>query len=77
LTVKEGDHQTVTYEVPMRRRYLPPPALAANLGGQTRVVALDFAGTLFSYSTDGTDQRKLLSGVCTTREFMSREDQMA
>src|SRR5204863_6247981 len=39
LTVKEADHQSVTYEVPMQRRYMPPPALAANLGEQTRVVA--------------------------------------
>src|SRR5207237_2264481 len=65
LTLKAEGRSSVSYEIPMRRTYMPPPALAANLGGQTRVIALDSAGTLFSYSKDGTDARKLLTGVCT------------
>jgi len=44
----------VTYEVPMRRGTCRRRT-GSDLGGQTRVVALDFAGTLFSYSTDGTE----------------------
>ena len=66
LTVKAEASSSVTYEMPVRRKYMPPPALAADLGGQTRVVALDSAGTLFSYAKDGTDGRKLLIGVCTS-----------
>ncbi len=66
LAVQAEGRSSVTYEMPMRRSYMPPPALAANLGGQTRVIALDSSGTLFSYSKDGADARKLLTGVCTS-----------
>src|SRR5205085_6501210 len=64
LSIQTNGSNSVTYEMPMRRTYTPPPALVANLGGQTRVISLDSAGTLFSYARDGTDQRKLLTGVC-------------
>jgi hypothetical protein len=66
LSAQTGDRKLVTYEKPMRPTYLPPPALAANLGGQTRVIALDSAGTLLSFSKEGSDARKLLTGVCTS-----------
>jgi len=73
LSVQAGGQSSVTYEIPMRRTYMPPPALAANLGGQMRVIALDSAGTLFSYAKDGTDGRKLLTGVCTSpRVYLPR-----
>jgi outer membrane protein assembly factor BamB len=50
----------------MRRTYMPPPALAANLSSQTRVVALNSAGALLSYSKDGAEPRELMTGVCTS-----------
>lgn len=66
LTVQTDGRASLTYEMPMRRKFMPLPALAAKLGGQTRVVALDSTGTLLSYSKDGTDTRQLLTGVCTS-----------
>jgi hypothetical protein len=66
LKVTTNGNLSITYQIPMRRTYLPPPALVANLGGQTRVIALGSGGTLFSYNTDGTDARTLLTNVCTS-----------
>jgi hypothetical protein len=66
LTVQSNSQAIVSYEKPTKRTYMPPPALVGNLGGQTRVIALDSIGTLFSYSKDGSDGKKLLAGVCTS-----------
>src|SRR5437773_10978960 len=44
LTLK-GPSPAVTYQIPMRPTNMPPPALAASFGGQTRVIVLDSAGT--------------------------------
>jgi len=49
----------------MRRQFMPPPALAANMGGQTRVIALDSRNALLLLQRR-TDGRKLLTGVCTS-----------
>ena len=73
LIIQTGGRASVTYEKPTRRTYMPPPALAGKLDGQTRVIALDSAGTLFSYSKDGRDRRNLLTGVCTSpRVYLPR-----
>jgi len=54
LTVQAAGRATVSYEMPMRRQFMPRRHWRQIWVRQTRVIALDSAGTLFSYSKDGT-----------------------
>lgn len=52
--------ETITYKVPYRRYYLAPPAVASEVGGETKILARNNDGTLLSISANGSDVKKLV-----------------
>jgi hypothetical protein len=46
---------------PMWPSYLAPPPIVGELGGKVRIITRGYGGTVLSFSSDGTDQRTLLT----------------
>ncbi len=60
LITKSNQQEVARYTIPVRRSYLPPPALVGSLDGQRRIILRDAEGTLLSLALDGTDRRALV-----------------